>query len=72
MNTQGHLLNNGGLRAHSVGEFYPFRIMAQGTPDNLRWWVIHPDGYKLTTRHTPQEAARNAREWFNVWSTLHA
>lgn len=47
MKTSGHLTNNGGIRAHSAGDFFPFRIMAQGYPENLTWWVIHPNGDKF-------------------------
>lgn len=44
--TKGHLANNGGIRGHSAGEFYPYRIMAQGKLDSLTWWVINPNGTK--------------------------
>lgn len=45
--TSGHLANDGGIRGHSAGDFYPYRVMAQGKPDSLKWWVINPQGNKV-------------------------
>lgn len=42
--TSGHIDTNGGLRGHSVGDIYPWRIMAKGTFKELFWLVITPDG----------------------------
>ncbi len=73
MTTKGHLINNGGLRAHSVGEFFPFRIMAQGKPPNLYWYVIRPNGGLYNEPyHTAPEAHAAARVAFNLWSAGHA
>ncbi len=59
--TSGHLLNNGGLRAHSVGDIYPWRIMATGTANDLVWWVINPAGEKVAFRASPHSAMIMAR-----------
>lgn len=45
--TSGHLSNNGGIRGHSAGDFYPYRVMIQGTFDNLKYHVINPQGDKV-------------------------
>ena len=45
MKTSGHLVYDGGIRGHSAGDFYPYRVMAQGN-NSLRWWVINPNGKK--------------------------
>lgn len=47
MKTLGHLSSNGGLRGHSVGSIFPWRILIQGTMDNLKYWVINPQGEKV-------------------------
>lgn len=44
--TTGHLSNNGGVRGHSAGDFFPYRVMVQGTFEHLTYWVINPDGTK--------------------------
>jgi hypothetical protein len=56
-NTSGHLANNGGIRGHSAGTIYPWRIMAQGLLTSLKWHVIAPNGKKINTGYsTPQQA----------------
>lgn len=45
--TSGHLKSNGGIRGHSAGDFYPYRVMIQGTMDSLKYWVINPQGDKV-------------------------
>ncbi len=45
--TAGHLASNGGIRGHSAGDFYPYRVMIQGQLDNLKHWVIDPQGKKV-------------------------
>ena len=66
--TSGHLVNNGGIRAHSAGEFYPFRVVAQGTFDNLKWHVVWPDGsYTVCSYHRVQDACNKARLLFSIW-----
>lgn len=50
--TAGHLENNGGIRGHSAGLIFPYRIMAQGKPDDLTWWVINPQGSKCAHAFT--------------------
>lgn len=60
--TAGHLTNNAGLRGHSVGDYYPWRVMATGCIDDLSWWVVRPDGarFKLTFT-TASQAVTMAR-----------
>lgn len=61
MKTLGHLSDNGGLRAHSIGPVYPYRIMAQGVPGvSLKWWVISPQGEKLQGYFSPGAALYKA------------
>lgn len=60
MQTQGHLVNDGGIRAHSAGLIYPYRIMAQGLISNLTWWVINPQGKKCGRWCTPDGAQAHA------------
>lgn len=56
-NTSGHLANNGGIRGHSAGTIYPWRIMAQGLLTSLKYHVIAPNGKKINTGYsTPQQA----------------
>ena len=62
--TSGHLSTNGGVRGHSAGGFFPFRIMAQGHIDNLTWWVIRPNGQRCAGyRKSSQAIARAGREY---------
>ena len=67
--TSGHLASNGGVRGHSAGEFFPFVVMGQGTPENMKWFVIKPNGEKLGKGHvkvaTAHKAARMAH---GLWS----
>ena len=68
--TAGHLSNNGGIRGHSAGEFYPYRVMVQGTLDNLRYWIINPQGDKCSggysTAHMACEFALIFKEMDNL------
>ena len=67
--TSGHLASNGGLRGHSVGDIFPFRVMAQGKIDSLTWHVIKPDGEKLGKGHSnPKSAYKVARLAHWIWS----
>ncbi len=50
--TAGHLSDNGGLRGHSVGDIFPYRIMIQGKLDNLIYWVMNPKGKKCARAYT--------------------
>lgn len=45
--TKGHVAGNGGLRGHSCGEVFPFVIYAQGTFDDLWYWVLQPNGLRI-------------------------
>lgn len=59
--TAGHLSNNGGVRGHSAGDFFPYRVVVQGTLDNLKYCVINPDGSKLNSWKTSKAACEMAR-----------
>ena len=59
--TSGHLANNGGIRGHSAGDIYPWRLMAQGTMADLRYWVINPAGEKVAKQRKAREAMAVAR-----------
>ena len=63
--TSGHLTTNGGIRGHSVGEYFPWRVMAQGKIENLTWWLISPTGQKLNSYRTVYDAVDSARKEFN-------
>ena len=54
--TSGHLKTNGGIRGHSAGDIFPWRVMAQGTMDNLKYWLIKPDGEKHSAFFTTAAA----------------
>lgn len=62
--TSGHLANNGGIRGHSAGEIYPFRIMAQGLLTSLKWHVIAPNGKKINTGYSTPAQAMTAAHVF--------
>ena len=59
--TAGHLSSNGGIRGHSAGDFYPYRVLIKGTLDNLRYIVVHPDGGYMNTWKTAHNACDMAR-----------
>ena len=42
--TKGHLADHGGLRGHSVGEVYPWRIVGYGDGS---WAVVDVTGQKF-------------------------
>lgn len=67
--TAGHLGSNGGIRGHSAGDFFPYRVMVQGTLDSLRYWVVSPKGHKLHHWGTASEACKAARLLHNVLLT---
>ena len=50
--TAGHLDSNGGIRGHSAGLIFPYRIMIQGKLDNLTYWVMNPKGRKCARAYT--------------------
>ena len=64
--TAGHLSDNGGIRGHSAGEFFPYRLMAQGTMDNLKWWVVNPDGTKVYAWRTVAAAVAHAQLLYRI------
>lgn len=67
--TSGHLTNNGGIRAHSAGEFFPFRVIATGKMNAIKWHVVKPDGTRALCSHgTTAAAFTEARVLFSVWS----
>lgn len=66
--TSGHLSNNGGIRGHSAGDIFPWRVMAQGTFDSLRWHVIKPNGEAIPHGHrTPKRAYESATAGYLLW-----
>lgn len=70
--TAGHRADQGGLRAHSCGELYPFRIV--GHPHD-QWSAVAPDG-TLIMRATSQgiaiKAAQVARVAWQHDCPIHA
>lgn len=67
--TLGHLVSNGGSRAHSAGDVFPFRIMAQGKFTDLKWWVINPQGNKVGIGWSSSATAyRFAKAVHSQWS----
>ena len=59
--TSGHLSHNGGIRGHSAGEFYPFRVMAQGNNTFMTWWVVNPQGKQVQEFNDVYAASEYAR-----------
>ncbi len=43
-------------------DVYPWRVMAQGLPDSLRWWVLNPSGVKVDWRFTSAAAFEAATD----------
>ena len=64
--TSGHLSNNGGIRGHSAGDIYPWRIMGQGTLNALKYHVIAPNGKKYNTGYTTTTQAMAAARIFKA------
>lgn len=62
-NTKGHCAGNGGLRGHSVGDYFPCIIYQRGTPDNLTHWVKQPNGVDAGPMATWDDAAMAARSF---------
>jgi len=54
MDTKGHSGTQGGLRAHSVGAFYPFMVVGIG--NNNEWVVQHPNSVISKRYKTIDEA----------------
>lgn len=65
--TSGHLSNNGGLRGHSAGEIFPWRVLITGTFDSLKYWIIAPNGKQC---NTPYDTAKNAYGMAGVFKEL--
>ena len=59
--TSGHLAANGGVRGHSAGDFYPYRVVLQGEFGNLLHWVVAPSGEMLASFATTVAACETAR-----------
>ena len=55
-----------GRRAHTIGDFFPYRVMVQGKMDSLKYWVINPDGSKLNSFHNAQDACHVARLFHSI------
>lgn len=64
--TKGHLASNGGLRGHSVGESFPYIVVAQGnpnSPEGIKWNVRAPHGLNVAEGYdTAQQAEDVAME----------
>ena len=69
MKTSGHLQNNGGIRGHSAGSFYPFRVMAQGKIHALTWCVINPQGDEIARYPSAAQAHKRAQEEYNQFTS---
>ena len=70
MKISGHLAHSAGIRGHSAGEFYPFRVIAKGTFEHLRWHVVAPNGHVHVTGHVLVSSAFTiARLAHGLWST---
>lgn len=68
--TSGHLASNMGIRGHSAGDIYPFRVMGQGKPDDIKWFVVKPNGEQLGDGHnTTASAYKVARFAHAVWGS---
>ena len=63
--TSGHLSNNGGVRGHSAGDIFPWRILITGTFDNLKYWIVNPAGKRS---NTPYTSTKEAYAWAVIFS----
>ena len=69
MKTLGHLAHSAGIRGHSAGEFYPFRVIAKGTFDALKWHIVTPSGVVSIIGHSNvDDAFTIARLAHGLWS----
>lgn len=55
--TSGHLSTNGGIRGHSAGTIYPWRIMITGTFEALKYWIIAPNGKQCNAPYNNAKTA---------------
>jgi len=67
MNTSGHLSSNGGVRGHSAGDFFPFRVVVKGELDSLQYWVVSPTGEELDWYLTAGDACYAASRAHGQW-----
>lgn len=44
-----------------LADFHPYRVMGQGTMDNLKWWVLDANGNKLVQYDTAGDAILRAQ-----------
>ena len=65
--TSGHLSNNGGLRGHSAGTIFPWRVLITGTFDSLKYWIIAPNG---KTSNTPYSDYKTAYTMAGIFKDL--
>jgi hypothetical protein len=56
-----------GRRAHTIGDYFPFRVMGEGELDSLKWWVIHPKGNEICYVSTVKLAVQLARVYHARW-----
>ena len=47
---------------------FPFIVMAKGTPDNLRWQVLRPNGDVYGSASTAAHAQHMAEIAYHDWS----
>lgn len=59
--TKGHRADQMGIRGHSCGEVFPFVIYAQGTFDDLWYWVLQPNGLRIGPFKEPSKAEAFAK-----------
>jgi len=62
--TAGHLSSNGGVRGHSAGDFFPYRVVIVGTMEALTYIVVRPDGTYFAGYDTSKAACQKARDLF--------
>lgn len=55
--TKGHSASNGGLRGHSIGDVFPYIVVAQGPFDALEWNVRGPNGLNVAEGYATAKQA---------------
>ena len=45
-----------------IDDIYPLRVMAQGKPDALKWWVLNAQGVKVAWAVSSKAAYEYARD----------
>lgn len=61
---EGHPANGGGIQKHSIGDIFPWDIIAQGTLQPVEWRAVnHNTGQKGPLRSTIGEARADVDEY---------